>query len=267
MQTQNQMNGLRQIAKHTVQRLGRLVPVSIYVNRPLHSWPWVLGVIHDVAVPRGVKPNAMPFPCSGAANINIILQLLDKIENVAGDIAECGVFRGRTLLPMALYTRQRGTDKQIIGFDSFAGFDDSIQIDINMGGADTDEYRKVGGFSATSPDLVLAKVRRFCLTNVELAIGFFPQTLPRYHDRKFAFVHLDCDTYLSYKECLEFFYPAVTEGGIILLDEYNDPPWPGCNKAVDEFLADKPEKPIRIISDNYEKYYIVKQPTKFSGQK
>ena len=35
-------------------------------------------------------------------------------------------------------------------------------------------------------------------------------------------------------------------------------PWPGCNKAVDEFLKDKPESVERIEVDNYEKWAIVK---------
>jgi len=251
--------GVRQALKYTAQRLGRLVPVFLYINRPLRRWPRTLGLIHEIAVPCGVKPNPLAEPRSGPANINIILELMDKTEKVPGNVAECGVFRGATLLPMALYVRQRGTDKNLVGFDSFAGFDDSIRIDINLGGTDTDECRKVGGFSDTSPELVLAKARRLYLTNVELAPGFFSQTLPPYGHRQFSFVHLDCDMYSSYKECLEFFYPRVPPGGIILFDEYNDPPWPGCNKAVDEFLRDKPEKPIRITANNYEKYYILKQ--------
>lgn len=251
--------GVRQVVKRTAQRLGDLLPVSLYINRPLRRWPRTLGLVHEISVPRGVKLNPMPEPRSGPANINILLELMDKTENVPGDIAECGVFRGATLVAMALYVRQRGNGKHLVGFDSFAGFDDSIKIDINLGGADTDEYRKVGGFSDTSPELVLAKARRLHLANVELAPGFFSQTLPSHSHREFSFVHLDCDMYSSYKECLEFFYPRVTSGGIILFDEYNDPPWPGCNKAVDEFVRDKPEKPVRIVADNYEKYYITKQ--------
>jgi hypothetical protein len=57
---------------------------------------------------------------------------------------------------------------------------------------------------------------------------------------------------------MEFFYPRMEKGGIILFDEYNDPPWIGCNKAIDEFLEDKPESPILITSDNQMKYYIAK---------
>ena len=84
-------------------------------------------------------------------------------------------------------------------------------------------------------------------------------TLPRFANYRFCFAHLDCDIYQSYKETLEFFYPRMTPGAIILLDEYNDPPWPGCNRAVDEFLTDKPERLVEIESDNYRKWYLRKQ--------
>ncbi len=47
-------------------------------------------------------------------------------------------------------------------------------------------------------------------------------------------------------------------GGIILVDEYNDPPWPGCNKAVDEFLIGKPETLKETDNDNQVKYFIQK---------
>ncbi|HTS12544.1 MAG TPA: TylF/MycF/NovP-related O-methyltransferase [Candidatus Limnocylindrales bacterium] len=254
--------GVRQVVKHTAQRMGRLLPISLYLDRPLRRWPHVLGLLHGIAVPRGVKFNRTPEPRSGPANVNILLALMDRTENIPGDIAECGVFQGATLLAMALHARQRGTGKRLVGFDSFAGFDDSINIDINLGGADTDEFRKVGGFSDTSLELVSEKARRLHLSNVELAPGFFSQTLPAYDRREFSFVHLDCDMYRSYKDCLEFFYPRVAPGGIILFDEYNDPPWPGCNKAVNEFLLDKSEKLVRVVADNYEKYYITKLPKK-----
>jgi hypothetical protein len=57
----------------------------------------------------------------------------------------------------------------------------------------------------------------------------------------------------------EFLLPANEHWGVIHLDEYNDPPWPGCNAAVDEFLTGRPEY-LRVIAlDNYEKYYIDKE--------
>jgi len=82
-----------------VQQLGRMVPVPLYINRPLRRWPCVFGVNHEVTVPRSVKPNPLLPPRSGAANINISLGQMDKALKVRGDIAECGVFRVRPCLP------------------------------------------------------------------------------------------------------------------------------------------------------------------------
>jgi len=112
---------------------------------------------------------------------------------------------------------------------------------------------------------VQKKLTRFRLANVLLVKGFFNQSLPDFaasHDQpqvKFSMVHLDVNLYASYEECLKFFYPRLVQGGIILLDEYNDPPWPGCNKAVDEFLVGLPEKLEMVGRDNYQKWYFVRR--------
>ena len=97
-----------------------------------------------------------------------------------------------------------------------------------------------------------------------LVKGYFENSLPDFallHEPprlQFSFVHLDVNLYESYKQCIKFFYPRVVASGIVLLDEYNDPPWPGCNKAVDELLAGRPEKLEMIERDNYQKWYFVK---------
>ena len=75
---------------------------------------------------------------------------------------------------------------------------------------------------------------------VQLVSGYFRDTLQEFSE--FALlVRPPRLRYLRFHmECLEFFYPRLAPGEIMLLDEYNDPPWPGCNKAVDEFLNGKP---------------------------
>jgi hypothetical protein len=91
--------------------------------------------------------------------------------------------------------------------------------------------------------MVERKVRRFRLNNIHFVPGYFGVSFPRFDPNvRFSFAHLDVNLYGSYKDCLEFFYLRMVSGGVILFDEYNDPGWPGCNRAVDEFLADKPEK-------------------------
>lgn len=245
----------KEVAKSAVRKMSPIFARLL----PIKSWPAWLGRVHDVQVPRAVVPQSVPAP-TGRANINILLQMIERTKELEGEIAECGVFRGGTAVAMALYLRQQRIEKRIYGFDSFEGFDaESVKRDLQLGGAYNDD-RQEHGFTETSEETVLTKLSRFRLVNLELVPGYFSESLPKFcRPMTFCFVHLDVDLYDSYRQCLDFFYPRMVSGGIILLDEYNDPPWPGCNKAVDEFLARKPESLEKIVQDNYEKWYFVKR--------
>ncbi len=226
-------------------------------NTPVERCPAFWADLLEVKVPRSVRRNAVRSP-AGSANIKILFELLRRTVGVPGDVAECGVYRGASLLATGLYVKQHGLGKAVLGFDSFAGFDESIAFDVQLGGEEI-AAKKVGGMRETSYDAIAAKVARLGLEDiVRLNRGFFADTLAAFAGRRYSFVHLDCDIYQSYKDCLKFFYPRLSPGGVILFDEYNDPPWPGCNLAVDEFLAGKPERPTEIESDNYQKWYIRK---------
>jgi O-methyltransferase len=228
------------------------------VNLPIRDWPRWMGDLYDIKVPSNVRVNATPSP-AGSANINIILDLIDQVAGVDGDIGECGVYRGGTLLAIGLYLRQSGARRRIYGFDSFEGFDASVEIDLRLGGAE-DPQKSRHGFADTSYAVIVRKLELLKLSEVALLIkGYFRDTLPTAPARRYAFVHLDCDLYQSYRDCLEYFYERMTPGGIILLDEYDDPPWPGCNKAVDEFLDGRPERLEPIRRDNYIKHFIRKE--------
>jgi hypothetical protein len=235
------MSQLRLLVKNSLFPLRHIFPRQPYLDKPIATWPGIVGVIHDIRVPRGVRPQPVSSP-AGYANINIILALVQRAA----------------LVPTVIYLRQNKINKHVFGFDSFQGFDESVEKDMALGGS-KDEQRKVGGFSETSEELVNGKLRLFGVEQkATLVPGYFRDSLGACAGNRFSFVHLDCDTYDSYKECLSFFYPRLNRGGIVLFDEYNDPAWPGCNLAIDEYLADRPEKPQRIERDNFQKSYIEK---------
>lgn len=221
-------------------------------------WPAWGGDVFWIKVPANVQPQP-PAP-SGGANVNIVLELLARALPAGGDVAECGVFRGATLIPIGLMLAHAAPDRTAHGFDSFRGFDDLVEIDLALGGEENAEKRR-GGFDDTSLGSVESRLRALgLLDRVRLVPGYFEQTLPRQAERAYCFVHLDCDLYASYQYCLDYFHPRLVPGGIVLLDEYDDPPWPGCNKAVDEFLAAHPDMTLhRIQRDGFEKSYLVKQ--------
>lgn len=236
----------------------RRVSAPFLAHIDVRKWPKIAARVHDVSLPAAVIPNSEPLPC-GAANINIILDLLDEVAAIPGSIAECGVYRGQTLIPLSMHLRSRGSPKRIFGFDSFEGFPVAeLKEELSFSGDAGDPNKSEAGFKDTSFGLVSQKLALFGLKHVELHKGYFSHTLSQCGDNVFSFVHLDCDLYGSYKDCLEFFYPRLSDGAVVLLDEYNDPPWPGCNKATDEFLSDKPERLQRIERQNYQKYFFRK---------
>jgi hypothetical protein len=248
---------MRTPPKRIAAELLRGATRSVARRWPIESWPGWLGTLHHLRVPANPEPCAIETP-AGGSNARVIFRLLEPAIALDGDIAECGVFEGSMLLPIGLFVRQRGLAKQVLGFDSFEGLNETVSIDLTLGGEE-DHRKRVGGFSNTSYDALLQKIRQFGLEGtVNLVRGYFSDTLSLQAERRFCFVHLDCVLYDSYRQCLEFFYPRVSPGGIVLLDEYNDPPWPGCTRAVDEFLADKPEKIEQTLSDHQIKYYFRK---------
>ena len=58
-------------------------------------------------------------------------------------------------------------------------------------------------------------------------------------NKKFQFVHIDVDVFEPTLESLEFFYPRLIKGGIIVCDDYNGAQFPGATKAWDEYFKNK----------------------------
>src|SRR2546427_1027581 len=144
---------LKRIAKAVLRRAAP----AIYAERPIATWPAWIERVYDIRIPRATIPQPELAP-TGGANINIIFRMIDRTRLLPGEIAECGVYRGASLLAMGIYLRHNGIGKRIYGFDSFKGFDESINIDLELHGADNED-KVPRGFSDTSIQLVLENAR------------------------------------------------------------------------------------------------------------
>ncbi|NJB69180.1 O-methyltransferase [Desulfobaculum xiamenense] len=152
-------------------------------------------------------------------------------EAIPGAFAELGVYRGVT----ARLLRQLAPQRTLYLFDTFEGLPaQDAQGDPTGLGA--------GECANTSMDLVLARVGR---EGVVCCPGHFPETAAAVPDgERFALVHLDCDLLPPTRAGLEFFYPRMSPGGLIIVHDYAGTRWPGVRQAVDEFLATRPESPV-----------------------
>jgi O-methyltransferase len=74
--------------------------------------------------------------------------------------------------------------------------------------------------------------------------GLFPDTTGPVEHRRFSFVHLDVDLKSSTRACLEFFYPRLLPGGVLLTHDYSY--LDGVREAFAEFFATRPERPMEL---------------------
>jgi O-methyltransferase len=155
-----------------------------------------------------------------------------EASGIAGDFIEAGVWRGGAIILMrALLDVYAVTGRQVIAADSFRGIPKNTQFKHDP--VDLWEDRWEAGI-----DEVRDNIARHGLLDerIEFVEGYFADTLPALTDRQFALIRLDSDSYDSVLTSLEYLYPQLSPGGIIIIDDWH---LPGCRFAVDRYRADQ----------------------------
>ena len=157
-----------------------------------------------------------------------------EAARIPGAFAELGVWRGNS----AKVIHSLAPRRELYLLDTFQGFpSDEVNSDA------------VSGISHHFQDVSVEQVRDFVghSEHIHWVVGRFPDSagsIPA--DERFAFVHIDCDLYRPAQAALEYFYPRMSQKGLIVVHDFASGRWPGVTRAVNEFLADKPENPVLI---------------------
>lgn len=199
------------------------------------------------------------------------VELFKMTLDVPGDIAELGVFRGGGLMTWANLLEAYGIGdrtKVCYGFDNWSGFGELAPED---GRADDGPGKVVGGFNPVQyldelkSAISIFDADRFIPSKprVKLVVGDIETSVPAFVAEhpgvRFSLVHFDCDLYRPTRAALESLWERVTRGGVLIFDEYAIADWPGETRAVDEFLADKPEARLHTFAwTNTPGAYLVK---------
>jgi hypothetical protein len=170
------------------------------------------------------------------AQLCMYMEVMFKITDIPGDIAEFGVGSGISLLSFVRINEalQKDWDKlskrQIYAFDSFQGLPKLTDHDQPSEGFNLPKQMHEGGYSGES---ALGQMARYVseYPNVSLIKGWFSETVPPFlknHQHvAFALVHIDCDLYESTRDSLGLVFERMAPGGIILFDELFHPAFPG----------------------------------------
>lgn len=172
-----------------------------------------------------------------------LLDLYELVSTVSaetpGSVIECGVANGGAA---AVIWAAAGTQRELWLFDSFEGLPKPTEPDGARAFSKYEYKMKTAGEWCKGDQAkvweVLLLMSRDDIEKVKVVPGWIEETLPAANraTKPIAILHIDVDFYEPTKCALEFLYPLVAPGGLIIVDDYEA--WQGCKKAVDEFIAD-----------------------------
>lgn len=193
---------------------------------------------------------------AGHMNIGRFLALYEAYKIAlpyAGHIAEAGMYLGSGTIFFAKLTRLFEPESLtlVLGFDWFRGAqgsgDEAHLVQKGAYGESADRVRELVRVQG------LDDVVRVNDLNLATELPAFFETHPHL---QFKLVFLDCGYYDVVRSCINEFWPRLTPGGVLLLDNFNHETAPGEARAVRELL---PHEPIRTFSFAFQPTaYIVK---------
>ena len=167
-------------------------------------------------------------------------ELYKMVQDIPGAIVECGVFKGTSLARFATFRDLFGNSysKKIIGFDTF---DEFPETDFSEDQSFRERFIKNAGSESISKEQLMQVLKhKETDKNLELVEGDIMQTVPEYLEKhpelRISLLNLDTDIYEPAKVILEYLYPKIVKGGILILDDYGT--FPGETKAVEEYFAE-----------------------------
>ena len=188
-----------------------------------------------------------PFTMTSLERLVALSRAVDYIakNNIEGDIVECGVWRGGSMMMIGKKLMQLNDDaRKLFLFDTYEGMsapgdEDVSAIDNTDAKKLLDESDKMQGNNVwcySSLEDVKSNLKK---TNYDAGKLFFikgkvEDTLPHPAINKIALLRLDTDWYESTRHELEILFDKIVTGGVLIIDDYGH--WSGSKKAVDEFI-------------------------------
>tara|TARA_Y100000310_G_scaffold343340_1_gene450500 strand:- start:1810 stop:2460 length:651 start_codon:yes stop_codon:yes gene_type:complete len=180
-------------------------------------------------------------------------------HELPGAIVECGLFKGISFIRFAMFRKMFGNNhsKKMVGFDVFGEFPksdfegDQVYIDRFL-----DEVGSKNSISKDELDKILDE--KGMNENLELIKGDICKTIPEYIKKepslKISLLNLDPDIYEPSVTTLEYLWPRIVKGGILILDDYGK--FTGETTAVDEYFKDKDVEIKKFPFCQYPSYMI-----------
>ena len=198
-----------------------------------------------------IHQRVSPFTMTSLEAVSALIDAVRHIRRhrIEGAIAECGVWKGGSMMAVSLeLQRAGGSDRELWLYDTFEGMPEPGEADVDhSGGKALDAFLE----NRTKPDAsawcdaAIEEVKRnvtstgYPEAKLHFVKGRVEATIPAQAPERIAILRLDTDWKESTAHELKHLYSRVPRGGIIIVDDYGY--WRGAREATDEFLASQPE--------------------------
>jgi len=188
-----------------------------------------------------------PFTMTGIERINCLIDAVSYLttNKIGGDIAECGVWRGGSMMTIALALINQGdTSRRLFLYDTYEGMSEPTPLDKSFEGVSAEEQMK--SESGKWCYAGIEDVRQNFLSTgypedkIHFVKGKVEDTIPENIPENLALLRLDTDWYESTRHELNHLYPLLSTAGVLIIDDYGH--WQGAKKAVDEYFAEKKKR-------------------------
>ena len=174
-------------------------------------------------------------------------QLVGQVQKLEGALLEVGVWQGGSGAIIAKRAKLLGLTDKVYLADTFKGV---------VKASERDNYY-VGNEHANTDigivqDLIYNELK---LDNVEIIKGIFPEETAHLIENNeiFSFCHIDVDVYDSAKDIIQWLWPKLSVGGIIVYDDYG---FEVC-KGITDFVNEESLKDDRILFYNLNGHGII----------
>jgi tetratricopeptide (TPR) repeat protein len=198
------------------------------------AWSWA----EDTEWGQRAHSALVQLECEYA--MKLLAEIRDK--NIAGDIAEFGIYQGWWINFLYRTTEDLALTRRIYGFDSFEGLSDPHP--------EHDQAFWKKGQYACSLEQVSKNTQAALRPRLKLVKGFFEKSLrgpEALVAEKFAYVRIDCDIYLPALDCLRYLGPRLADGAILIFDDWPHIRGYGEQRAFEEWLPTVPHLEFEFL--------------------
>ena len=173
-------------------------------------------------------------------------------NNIEGAIVECGVARGGAMMSVAKTLKKLNVkDRELYLYDIFyPGMPPGCTYDKTADGENVNQLIKHAGIVYDKRNKIdieqkctlngvkkLLSYSKYPKEKIFFIKGMVEDTIPNIIPEKVSILRLDTDFYKSTKHELEYLFPRLQRGGILIIDDYGV--LEGSKKATDEYLQKK----------------------------